>query len=80
VGHGRSGSVRGLTLIAAGVLWVLALLLMVFVTEHQGYGIVFGLPFPPNAKNVISFVLTMLLFLGWLPTLAVGTYRIARKH
>ena len=71
---------KGFTLTTVGILWLLALVLLVFVTEHQGYGIGLGLPFPPNANNVIGFVLTMLLILGWLPTLAVGIYRIARKH
>ena len=71
---------KGLTLTAVGVLWLLTLVLMVFVTEHEGYGIGFDLPFPPNAKNVISFVLAMLLLFGWIPTMAVGIYRIARKH
>ena len=71
---------KGLTLTAVGILWPLALVLMVFAGEHKGYGIGFDLPFPPNAKNVISFALAMLLLLGWLPTLAVGIHRIARKH
>ena len=70
---------KGKVLVAIGVLWFLALATSVYLVEHSGYGIGFDLPFPATASRVGSFLLFLTVILGWLPTVAVGIYRIARN-
>lgn len=69
---------NGRVLVAIGALWFVTEVAVVFWSEKDGYGFYFDLPFPPTVQNVMTFVLSSALILGWLPTLAVGIYRLTR--
>jgi len=71
---------KGRVLIAIGIFWLLALVSIVFYVDHAGYGIGFDLPFPANAQNIARLLFAMTVLLGWLPTLAVGIFRVVSKQ
>jgi hypothetical protein len=71
---------KGVALVAIGVFWFLALASLVYWVDHSRYGLGIDLPFPVTVRSVGSFLLSLTVIAGWLPTLAVGIYRIARNR
>ena len=70
---------KGHVLIAVAIVWVLGLVSIALYVDRVGYGITFALPFPVNAQNIARFLVAATVLLGWLPTLAVGIFRVGSK-
>jgi hypothetical protein len=57
---------------------MLMLTALFFGLSRMGCGVGYVLPLTVNASAVAGFVVSFAIILGWVPTLAVGIYRVLR--
>jgi hypothetical protein len=73
---------RGSVLTTIGAVWLISLVCFFLYLTHsektQGVMIGIDLPGPLGFKVAIIGALYLLVLLGWIPTLAVGIYRLMR--
>jgi hypothetical protein len=73
---------RASVLTTIGAVWFIALVSFFLYATHwsksQGGGIGIDLPWPLGFTTAIVAGLFLFQLLGWIPTLAVGIYRLIR--
>ena len=67
---------KGNVLIGIGILWFLVLIALFLWVDHRAG---FGFPNPALSwRNIIPLFGVSILLFGWIPTIALGIYRMTR--